>query len=210
VSPRSHPAGHRRRRGAVAAAAALSLAACGVPVDRTPTAIPKNAIPFGLLQPSARSTTTTTAASPGQSTVKIFLVTSGGRLAVADRQLPEAQPSVAEVLQALVRGPTAAETASGLQSAVPAQTTVIGATVGAGGTATVNLGGTLGQLVGQAQIEAVAQIVFTATALPGVTQVGFELAGQPIDVPVANGAEVSVANRVQFASLAPLPSAAGP
>ena len=196
--------------GSACLAVAVTLAACGVPVDSTPTAIPRNAIPFGLLQPSPRSTTTTTEASPGQSTVKIFLVTSSGRLAVADRQLPEAQPSVADVLEALVRGPSSAETAAGLQSAVPAQTTVIGAVVGAGGTATVNLGGTLGQLVGQAQIEAVAQIVFTATALPGVVQVVFQLAGQPIDVPVANGAEVSVADRVQFAALAPLPSAASP
>ncbi len=79
------------------------------------------------------------------------------------------------------------------QSAVPAQTTVLGAVVGAGGVATVNLGGTFGQLVGQAQIQAVAQIVFTATALPGVTGVTFELAGQAVDVPMASGAQVPVA-----------------
>jgi spore germination protein GerM len=198
------------RHPAVAAALgalAVALGACGVPVDQSPTALPRNAVPFGLLQPSAPSTTTaTTVATPAPVTVKIFLVTSSGRLTVVGRQLPVNQQSLAEVLDALLRGPTNAEVASGLQSAVPPQTTVLGAVLGAGGVATVNLGGTLGQLVGQAQIEAVAQIVFTATALPGVTQVAFQLQGQAIDVPIASGAQVAVVNRQQFASLAPLPS----
>jgi hypothetical protein len=60
--------------------------------------------------------------------------------------------------------------------------------------------------VGQAQIEAVAQIVFTTTALPGVSSVDFELSGQSVEVPVASGAEVPSANRFQFAPLAPLPA----
>jgi spore germination protein GerM len=108
------------------------------------------------------------------------------------------------VLGVLVRGPTNIEAAEGLSSAVPAQTTVLGAVIGSGGVATVDLGGTFGQLVGQAQIQAVAQIVFTATTLPGVTSVTFELAGQAVDVPVASGAQVPSANRAQFAPLAPV------
>jgi hypothetical protein len=50
----------------------------------------------------------------------------------------------------------------------------------------------------------VAQIVFTVTSLPGATGVTFQLAGQPVDVPVASGAQVPVANRLQFAALAPV------
>jgi hypothetical protein len=199
------------RRFAVVTAAlgALSvwLGACGVPVDHSPSALPRDAIPFGLLQPSAPSTTASTAPTPAPVTVKIFLVTTSGRLTVVDRQLPVDQQSLADVLDALVQGPTDSEVGAGLQSAVPTQTVVLGAVVGAGGLATVNLGGTFGQLVGQAQIEAVAQIVFTATAVPGVSELAFQLQGQPIDVPVTSGAQVPVADRVQFASLAPLPSA---
>jgi hypothetical protein len=45
--------------------------------------------------------------------------------------------------------------------------------------------------------------VFTASGLPGVTGVTFELMGSPVDVPVASGAQVPVASTAQFASLAP-------
>jgi spore germination protein GerM len=120
------------------------------------------------------------------------------------RQVPSASESLTAVLDALVKGPTNPEAATGLASAVPAQTVVVGAVIGANEVATVNLGGTFGQLVGQAQIQAVAQIVFTATTLPGVTSVTFELAGQAVDVPVASGAQVPSANRAQFAPLAPV------
>ena len=48
-----------------------------------------------------------------------------------------------------------------------------------------------------------AQVVFTASALPGVTGVTFELLGQPVEVPVASGALVPVATTAQFAALAP-------
>jgi spore germination protein GerM len=192
--------------GVVVAIALVLLAGCGVPVDRSPSALPRKDVPFGLLRPSAPSTTTTTKPSPVEIPVSIFLVASSGHLEAVAREVPAAQDSLVGVLGVLVRGPSNAETLAGFQSAVPAQTTVLGAVVGPGGLATVNLGGsTFGQLVGQAQIQAVAQIVFTATALPGVTDVAFELAGQAVDVPVASGAQVPEANRSQFAELAPLP-----
>jgi spore germination protein GerM len=187
-------------------AAAITFAGCGVPVDRSPAALPRNGIPFGLLRPSRPSTTTTSTPSPVQATVAIFLVTSSGHLVAVTREVPAAQESLAAVLGTLVRGPTNTEAAAGLSSSVPAQTTILGAVIGTGGVATVNLGGTFGQLVGQAQIQAVAQIVFTATALPGVTSVAFELVGQAVDVPVASGAQVPTANRTQFAPLAPVPA----
>jgi spore germination protein GerM len=194
----------RHVSAAAAVVGILVLAGCGVPVDRVPSALPRKGIPFGLLRPSAPTTTTTSTPSPVEASVPIFLVASSGHLVVVTRQVPVAEETLAAVIGALVKGPTNAEAAAGLESAVPAQTVVIGATTGIGGVATVNLGGTFGQLVGQAQIQAVAQIVFTATSVPGVTSVAFELAGQAVDVPVASGAGVAVANRLQFASLAPL------
>jgi hypothetical protein len=184
----------------------LTFAGCGVPVDRSPSALPRRGIPFGLLRPSAQSTTTTSAPSPVAVSIRIFLVGSSGRLVGVSREVPAAQETLATVLGALVEGPTNDEAAAGLGSAVPPQTVVLGAAVGAGGLATVNLGGTFGQLVGQAQIEAVAQIVFTAADVFGVTGVTFELAGRSVNVPVASGAEVPIAAPTQFAGLAPLPA----
>jgi hypothetical protein len=207
---RRRPGGERRPGSAVSLATVvlvicLALAGCGVPVDRVPSALPRKGIPFGLLRPSAPSTTTTSTPTPVES-VSIFLVTSSGRLVAVTRTVAAAQESLATVLEALVRGPTNTEAAAGLESAVPAQTAVLGAVIGTEADATVDLGGTFGQLVGQAQIQAVAQIVFTATSLPGVTNVTFELSGQPVNVPVASGASVPVANRSQFAPLAPVPT----
>jgi Sporulation and spore germination len=199
--------GSRRLAGAgVALVFVLTLTACGVPVDRAPAALPRNDVPFGLLRPSPPSSTTTSAPSPVEAAVSIFLVASSGHLVAVARELPATQESLVTVLEALVRGPTNTEAAAGLSSAVPIQTTVLGAVIGTGGVATVNLGGTFGQLVGQAQIEAVAQIVFTTTALPGVSSVEFELSGQSVEVPVASGAEVPSADRFQFGPLAPLPT----
>lgn len=181
---------------------AMAAAGCGVPVDRGPTTLARAGVPFGLLAPSTSTTSTTAAApAPVEVTVQVYLLGPSGHLVAVGRDVPFPAP-MSGVLGALVDGPTNTEAANGLQSAIPAQTQVVSATV-AGGVATVDLGGTFGQLVGQAQIEAVAQIVFTATALAGVTGVSFELGGQAVAVPVADGADVPMANRSQFAPLAP-------
>ena len=182
--------------------AASALAACGVPINSGPSALPKSGVPFGLLGPSS-PTSTTPAVSPVQVPVQIYFVGPGGRLVAVARDVPVTSPGLATVLGALVDGPTDAEAAAGLQNYVPTQTVILGATLAAG-VATVNLAGTFGQLVGQTQIDAVAQIVFTATALPDVTGVAFELNGQAVDVPVADGAQVPEATPAQFASLAPV------
>lgn len=181
--------------GAVLAAA---LGACGVPVDSSPTALAKSGVPFGLLQPSPPATTTT-APKPATVTVQIFLLTVSNQLAPVTRDVP-VPAALPTVMAALVDGPSNAEAAIGLQSAVPAGTQIISATI-SGGVATVDLGGTFGQLVGQAQIDAVAQIVFTATALSAVGGVIFQLDGQPVAVPTASGAETAEANRSQFAPM---------
>jgi hypothetical protein len=39
-----------------------------------------------------------------------------------------------------------------------------------------------------------------------VTNVTFELSGQAVNVPVASGASVPVANRLQFAAIEPVPA----
>lgn len=198
----------RRRRATVLAVlvlAALGLGACGVPVDARPTALARNGIPFGLLDPVPPPTTSTTAPSPVGVPVQIFLIGPAGHLVAVARDVPVSAPDLASVLGALVFGPTDVEAASGLQTALSQQTTILGANID-GHIATVNLGGTFGQLVGPPQIQAVAQIVFTVCTLPGVTGVTFELSGLPVEVPVASGAQVPVAGTSQFGPYAPSPT----
>ena len=185
-----------------AGAALALLAGCGVPIDTGPKALARSGVPFGLLRPSSPTTTTTVAATPPVTvSVAIYLLAANGKLSAVAREVPVPAPLIT-ILGALVDGPTNAEATAGLQSAVPPQTQVLAASA-AGGVATVDLGGTFAQLVGPSEIEAVAQIVFTATALPGVTGVTFELNGQQVAVPTATGAEVPIANRAQFAPFAP-------
>jgi len=206
--------GHRRARRRVTAAlvagvVSLGVAACGVPVDSHPSALSRRGIPFNLLAPTVSTVSTTTAPSPIEVPVHIFLIGPTDHLVAVARDVPVSAPDLATVLGALLAGPTDAESAAGFQSALTTQTTVLNASI-AGGVATVNLGGTFGQLVGPPQIQAVAQVVFTASALPGVTGVAFELSGQPVEVPVASGAQVPLANTSQFAALAPVAPPAAP
>jgi len=193
---------------ALALAAGAALAGCGVPIDAQPTALAPNRIPFGLLAPTTASSTTTSTPSPVEVPVSVYFVGPTGHLVPVARDVPVSAPDLTTVLEALVAGPSQAEAEAGLQSALSTQTTILGATV-TGGVATVNMGGTFGQLVGPPQIEAVAQVVFTASAFPAVKGVTFQLGGQPVEVPVASGAEVPVADVTQFASLAPVAPARG-
>ena len=111
-----------------------------MPVDKQPAALSRHGIPFDLLAPTQSTTTATTAPSPIEVSVQIFLVGPTGHLVAVVRKVSVPPPDLATVLRALVAGPTDTESAGGLQSALTAQTTVLGADI-AGGIATVNLGG---------------------------------------------------------------------
>ncbi len=183
----------------------LLVFGCGVPNDNGPTALSKTAVPFGLLGPSSPPTTTPRLLSPRAAAVRIFMLDPSGHLVAVEREVAASQDTMASILEVLVQGPTQTETAAGLQSAIPPQTTIVGASVDTSGLATVDVGGTFGQLVGRAQVVAVAQMVFTVSSIPTVqvNAVTFQLGGQPIEVPVDSGAQVPVVNTAQFPSLAP-------
>ena len=177
----------RRRWGhAAGTAAALlvagSLVACGIPADSQPQAINRKDIPFDLLAPS------TTIAGPGtpgpRVPVNVYLVGITGLVPVT--RGVRAPATLPEALSALLAGPTDTEVADGLRTSITSQTSVSAGPVGFG-VGTVDLGGAFGQVGGQEQILAVAQLVFTATGVPGITKVQFTLAGRPVEVPAGDG-----------------------
>lgn len=185
------------------AAAAFLLTGCGIPTDANPHPLPRKSVPFNLLSPVAPTTTTTSVPSPLEVPVRIFLIAPSGHLIAVTRDVPFPAP-MQMVLTALFAGPTNAEAAGGLSSAIPSDARVISAFT-SNGVATVDMNNAFAQLVGPTQVDAVAQVVFTATALPGVTGVTFELAGHDVEVPVAGGAQVpGPVTRLQFSPLAPL------
>jgi two-component system sensor histidine kinase MtrB len=196
--------GRGRRTGGLLAlllvATATTTAGCGVPTDRAPVALPRR----DALGPAVTTSTTppSTTPPPVEVPITIYLIGTDGRLVPVPREVPFPAPLTA-VLAALVEGPTDPEAAMGLGSAIPPGTKILGASVAAG-VATVDLGGSFAALSGPSQVEAIAQIVFTATALSAVHAVLFELDGQQIAVPVQTGAEASgPVDRTAYAALAP-------
>ena len=199
-----------RRRGGLrpgAAALIISLAigtvSCGIPTQGAPSTISKEAIPFNLLSPSVP--TTTTAAVPPVASVPepIYLVAPTQHLSPVFRNV--APPAnLTQIIGALLEGPTSAESSIGLQSFLTGKSNDVAATV-LNGIATVNFTTNPVQVVGPSQILAIAQVVFTAMAQPGVTGVMFEIAGTAVEVPTAGGAQVpGPVTDITYAPQAPL------
>ncbi len=144
----------RRRTAFLGLLAAGTLAGCSNPLAPAPTATP----------------------SATASTVSVYFLRDE-KIAAAHRTLP-ATP--ADALAALVAGPTTREQATGLSSAIPVGTRVLGITT-AGDVATVNL--TRGYESGGGSLSMaarLAQVVFTVTQFPGLNRLQFQLEGQPV------------------------------
>jgi Sporulation and spore germination len=155
--------------------------ACGVPSSDSATKTNPKDVPFGLLDENS-------GVDPinqfGDRDVVVFLA-KNGRLVRAGRKL--APPVTLErLLGKLEQGPTRAEVAAGTRSALPDDESFRSVNL-VGGTATVDLTQPFTALSGNDQLLALAQIVFTLTARPGIGQVLFTLGGAAIDIPRANG-----------------------
>lgn len=193
----------RRRAGAVVLVAlvAVASAACGVPKDSSPRAITADKVPFGLLGPS-----TTKPGEAGASTgilVDVWFL-GGGRLESATRTVPDIQPKT--VLDALVKG-VADGDPPGISSAIPQNTQVLAATID-NGTLLVTLSKEIVTVSGPEQKQAFAQLVYTATEIPGVTGVQFRRvddSGQEADLePTTDtGSKQGPLTKSDFNTLAP-------
>jgi spore germination protein GerM len=187
---RSRRPGHL---GLAVLAVVAVTAACGIPTTGGPTAIAKGDVPSNLLSPASPTTPTSTVPPEAEVSELIFLAASTGTVAPVSRYITvntSLNATLTELLGALLVGPTPGESAAGLQSYLSGAKTRVTAKV-ADGIATVDFTANPIQVVGTSQTLAIAQVVFTATAQPGVTSVVFQLAGQPLDVQTASGATVS-------------------
>jgi len=196
--------GRTARAAVVLTAAVLGTAACGIPTATAPPPIAKSDVPYHLLDPSV--TTTTAPATPLAVDVaeQIFLVSPDGHLVAAAREVA-VPASLSQLLEALLAGPTATETASGIQSFLTS-TGVEATTTQSAGVATVHFSTNPIQVVGPDQTLAIAQVVYTLTQEPDITGVTFEIGGKPIEVPTAAGAQVpGPVGRADYLPQAPLP-----
>jgi hypothetical protein len=172
-----------RRFFAGVACASVLLAGCGVPNDASPRSLPVDDVPFELLAPDSTGVTSTTLVAVSTE-VPVYLV--GTDRLVAARRLVASPLTPLRVLEALLAGATDEEGAAGLRSAITSATRLRSVRTQSG-VVTIDLSGDFATIGGQDQVLAMAQLVFTTTAVPGVVGIKLTLDGRPVEVPRGDG-----------------------
>ncbi|MGD9997029.1 MAG: Gmad2 immunoglobulin-like domain-containing protein [Ilumatobacteraceae bacterium] len=104
------------------------------------------------------------------------------RVALAHRTVPHTVATTAAALEQLLGGPTPEEATLGMSTAVPAETSLVRASI-SNRIAAVDLGSDFGSGGGSLSMRLrLAQVVYTVTQFPTVDAVVFELDGQPVTV----------------------------
>ena len=168
------------RRGRLAAVATLAVAAVVLACNPSPS--PSTA-------PSAGSSSAPTGGPT--ITVRAYFfrgtLTENGGLVAVERVVPQLEPvgsTETSALAALLAGPNAAELAATppLYSVMPPGTRLLGYETGEGGLRTVDLSSEF-EAAGSANAKGrLAQVVYTLTQFPGVTNVQLKIDGKPITV----------------------------
>ncbi len=167
----------------------MVAAACGIPTTKTATTIPPHRVPYHLLSPTIPTSTTTTQPALAYVSEPIYLVDPVGKAKSFPRDIP-VPATLDAVIEALLAGPTTSESSTGVISAIPPTVRILSSSV-SGGTATLNLSASFGQISSTAETQAVTQLVLTTTKQPGIVSVLFEIEGRAISVPTASGVSVS-------------------
>jgi spore germination protein GerM len=185
----------------VVVVALVGLVACGVPGDESPRQLDAKSVPYDLLAPTAENTTTTQpSVFTATSRVKIYLADADGKLEAVSRQVTT--PSTpAKSIAALLGGPSKDE-ADQLHSAITTDTKLLGIDGPTDGLVTLDLSHHLLDITGRQQILALAQVVYTATELPSVDRVLFQIDGENVEVPNGNGTlSASPLGRLSYSAL---------
>jgi hypothetical protein len=163
------------------------VAGCGVPTGGAAKPIPDDEVPYGL-------TSATPTPDPPPSPVPSRIATEVHLVAPGDRLVPEPREvdggSVTERLDALLgdlaEGPSPVERERQLSTALPPEIELDAADV-TDGTAAIRIGGTTAAATGLDSRRAVAQIVLTATSVPGVDSVVLVRDGERVEAPLPSG-----------------------
>jgi spore germination protein GerM len=190
-----------RALGASLAGTAIAwlLVACSVPAEDRARVLQPSDVPFDLVEPKQVSTTNagTTAVAP--TSAAIFLV-RGDRLTEVARDPVDTAEAL---LEALLAGPTTAESETGVRTAIPSVEAVRSVDV-SGDTATVDLAAQFADTPASDQRLSLAQLTFTLTSRPEIRRVVFTLDGEGANVPRGDGTTVDgPVGRADYASLAP-------
>jgi len=133
--------------------------------------------------PDTTTGTTQTSTTPAKVPYKVFFLRGEAASLTPVRRTHTATPRVGTAaLEDLLAGPTATEQASGMATAIPADTRLLGLVI-AGGAATVDLSSEFESGGGSASMFArLGQVACTLDQFPTVGSVRFELDGEPVSV----------------------------
>jgi len=193
----------RRRWIAVAVVAGLALAGCGVGAQQRAVVIPSDDVPSVLTGPlgspsapaspeppaSSGPSSIGVPSSPSISSVlasSVYLVDDKTNRLVAVHRSRNQTATLSTLIQTLLAGPTEAESAAGLTTAINTSPTVNKITI-QGSLAIVDLSASFGEIRGAGEVLASAQVVMTAVSYPGTESVLFTLDGTPTAVPLVSG-----------------------
>jgi len=177
---------------AVLLALAVATAGCAIPTQGTPNTISKSKVPFNLMDPHPPTTTTTQPNLATYVPIKVYFLDPSDQLVAASRVAAPPAPLIA-IIRALLSGPTASETTNDISTAIPSNVRVLSVSQQPGNIVVVNLNAAFGEITGINTQLAVGQIVATVANEVGPTTTGvvFEIEGQRISVPIANGSVVA-------------------
>ncbi len=176
------------RAGRWLAAGLLALVTgCGVPTGGTAETIPASDVPYGLASP-APSPPAPVAADPVVEPGRVFLVDAADVLVPRPRDVggATAHDQLGALLEELAAGPTKEERDRQLSTALPPEVELSVVEL-ADGTAIVDITGSPAVPAGEASRRAVAQVVLTATSVPGVESVVLTLDGERVEAPLPSG-----------------------
>lgn len=189
-----------KHRLLVALIGTVALVSCGVPTETDADLAEPQDVPFGLLDEDRQPVTGDNPS--GQTAIEIYLYAEDQDIVVPVVRLVE-RGSIAAAISELGRGPTDAESDVDLRSALT-EVDAIDDVETSGGVAAIDLAESFSDIRGADQLIAIAQLVFTATARPGIGQVNFTHGGQPIEIPRGDGSLTrGTVTREDYSTLAP-------
>lgn len=161
--------------------AAALVSACGIGNDESPRDIaPADQLQLGV------NTDRGAGDARGSSRVYLLAPSVAGQTALLQPVARDVDETPSALLDALFSGPNAAELADQFRSAMPDGTTLRSARL-LRGVLVVDVSGQLLQLSGGDVVDALAQVVFTASEVQGVRSVRVLVDGNPRQWPTGNG-----------------------
>ena len=217
----------RRPWIAAAAVVAFALAGCGVGAQQRAVVIPSGDVPSVLSEPLGSPSASAPPShepptSPGPSNIvapsspsiissslasSVYLVDDKTNRLVAVHRSRNQTATLSTLISTLLSGPTEAESAAGLTTAINTSPTLNKITI-QGSLAIIDLSASFGEIRGAGEVLASAQVVMTAVSYPGTESVLFTLDGTPTAVPLVSG--VLSSSPLTFADYASLLATAQP